>query len=339
MLGKHISVYTLKSKDRPFYKLEWVEPGTDIRRSKSAGTADPREAERLRAELEYELNHGLHREPARVPWQDFAERYAEEKLADRRKATLKKWGYVADSFAELARPKNLAAVDASMLSKYTARLRQEGCEKATIAGHLAYLRAALRWAARQGYIPSAPLVEMPKLPKKVCIRKTDQAGYLKILNAAPDDDWRPFITAAWFTGLRRGELMALEWSGDNGAPWVDLERGRIWLPAEWCKSDADSWLPLHPDLAAVLKSLRQGPGRVFRLSASANEVSRTFTAIAKAAGVPITLHDLRRSFGSRYATKVPAPVLQRLMRHSDIRTTLTFYADVEDALEEAIKLA
>lgn len=47
-------------------------------------------------------------------------------------------------------------------------------------------------------------------------------------------------------------------------------------------------------------------------------------------------HDMRRSFGSRYAAVVPAPVLQRLMRHSDIKTTLTYYADVDGVLDEAI---
>jgi hypothetical protein len=33
---------------------------------------------------------------------------------------------------------------------------------------------------------------------------------------------------------------------------------------------------------------------------------------------------------------VPVPVLQRLMRHADIKTTLAFYTNVDDVLEEAI---
>ena len=54
------------------------------------------------------------------------------------------------------------------------------------------------------------------------------------------------------------------------------------------------------------------------------------------AGVRCTLHDLRRSFGSRYAVQVTAPVLQRLMRHASIQTTMAFYTNVEGALDEAI---
>lgn len=72
------------------------------------------------------------------------------------------------------------------------------------------------------------------------------------------------------------------------------------------------------------------------MSASPREVSRKFTKLAKQAGLKITLHDLRWSFGSRYAPHVQAPVLQRLMRHADIKTTLAFYTNLDDVLDEAI---
>jgi integrase len=40
-------------------------------------------------------------------------------------------------------------------------------------------------------------------------------------------------------------------------------------------------------------------------------------------------HDLRRSFGTRWASKVKTPVLQRLMRHRSINTTLKYYVALE----------
>ena len=36
-------------------------------------------------------------------------------------------------------------------------------------------------------------------------------------------------------------------------------------------------------------------------------------------------HDLRRSFGERWATRVMPQVLQELMRHESIETTLRYY--------------
>jgi hypothetical protein len=52
--------------------------------------------------------------------------------------------------------------------------------------------------------------------------------------------------------------------------------------------------------------------------------------------VKLTMRSLRRGFGCRYAGKVPAQVLQRLMRHANITTTMTYYANVDDAAMEAV---
>jgi hypothetical protein len=48
------------------------------------------------------------------------------------------------------------------------------------------------------------------------------------------------------------------------------------------------------------------------------------------------MRSLRRGFGCRYAAKVPAQVLQRLMRHANINTTVAFYANIDDAAMEAV---
>jgi integrase len=336
MSDQRITVYVLNSKDRPFLKLEWIEPETGRRRSQSAKTADPGEAEKARADLEYELNHGLHREPSKMPWETFRQLYHDEKLAGAREATRKKAGYVFDAFEELAHPRSLGVVNERMLSRYATQLREKSYKAPTIQGHLAYLRAALRWAADQKLIPTAPKVVMPKLPKKKIIRKIVAEEFERLLAVAPDDRWTAFLQTAWFTGMRRNEMLDLTWHADEGKPWVDFGQARIWIPAAYNKSDADQWIPLHPELAAILQARRQERGKLFPLSESPREVSRTFTKLAKKAGLKITLHDLRRSFGSRYAAVVPAPVLQRLMRHADIKTTLAYYTNVDDVLDEPI---
>lgn len=48
-------------------------------------------------------------------------------------------------------------------------------------------------------------------------------------------------------------------------------------------------------------------------------------------------HDLRRSFGDRWAKRVIPVVLMQFMRHSDIKTTLRFYvAHDADATADAV---
>lgn len=42
-----------------------------------------------------------------------------------------------------------------------------------------------------------------------------------------------------------------------------------------------------------------------------------------------TAHDLRRAFGQRWAKLVMPAVLQKLMRHASIQTTMQYYVDLE----------
>lgn len=332
---QRIVVWVQRFKDRDTLQLQWHEPGTNRRRTQSADTSDPEVAEGKRADLEYELNHGIRREPTKMTWEQFTELYDEEKLAGNRASTRKKAGYVFDSFDDHCRPKTLGDVTERMLSQYVTKLRAKGAKPATIQGHMAYIKAALRWAVDQKFLPEMPKVVMPKVPKKSIIRTVTKEEFERLLDKAFDDRWRAFLLTAWYTGMRRTEILDLHWN-DGGAPWVDFGQRRIWIPAAYNKADADQWMPLHPDLATALSPLRQPRGRLFILGSHPSNVSSKFRGIAKAAGVRVTLHDLRRSFGSRYAPHVSAPVLQRLMRHSDIKTTLAYYTNVEGVLDEAI---
>jgi integrase len=89
-------------------------------------------------------------------------------------------------------------------------------------------------------------------------------------------------------------------------------------------------------LRDILQALPEREGYLFPFHALPNEASRMVTGLAKAAALKMTLHDLRRSFGSRYAAVVPAPVLQKLMRHASIQTTMRFYVAIDDQLDSAI---
>jgi hypothetical protein len=57
----------------------------------------------------------------------------------------------------------------------------------------------------------------------------------------------------------------------------------------------------------------------------------------KADGKFASAHDLRRAFGTRWAKRVMPAILQRLMRHSAIQTTMSYYVDL-DAAEVADEL-
>jgi len=96
-------------------------------------------------------------------------------------------------------------------------------------------------------------------------------------------------------------------------------------------------------LRAALEALPRHGRKVFRFISQRTKrpldvysMSDRVIRLAKKAGVRLTMHTLRKGFGCRYAGKVPAQVLQKLMRHRNIRTTMDFYANVDDAVMEAV---
>src|SRR5262249_29599422 len=160
-----------------------------------------------------------------------------------REATQKKAGYVFDAFEELDHPRSLGTITERTLSKYTMALRGKEYKAATIQGHLAYLRAALGWAADQKFIPVVPKIVMPKVPKKQNIRKIVAEQFERLMEKATDHNWRALIATAWYTGMRRNEMLDLTWDNPD-MPRIDFAEGRIWIPAAYNKSDADQWLPI-----------------------------------------------------------------------------------------------
>jgi integrase len=129
-------------------------------------------------------------------------------------------------------------------------------------------------------------------------------------------------------------------------PWVDCERERIVLPATFVKSGEDQWIPLHSTLKEALGSLPRTGDEVFpfrstktREPLTRNGVTNRVLMMAKRAGIKLSMHKLRKGFGSRVAKKLgqgQAPILHRLMRHSSMQVTMDYYANVDDALGDAI---
>ena len=253
-------------------------------------------------------------------------------------------------------PKHLANATSPTLSRFQAELRNEGMKEVTLSSHLRCLRAALGWAHAIGLLPILPRVAMPKRPKGQRLmrgRPLATEEFERMLAATPKvrpndpEPWQRLLTGLWLSGLRLGESFRLSWDPD-GALFVDLSgkhpQLRIWAEAE--KGRQDRKLALTPDFAEWLlhtpESDRHGP--VFPILTRhnpqrmlPNQAGRIISAIGKKAGIIVnkeagkyaSAHDLRRSFGTRWAKRVMPAVLQKLMRHSTIETTLRYYADLD----------
>ncbi|MBA3452662.1 MAG: site-specific integrase, partial [Deltaproteobacteria bacterium] len=109
------------------------------------------------------------------------------------------------------------------------------------------------------------------------------------------------------------------------------------------KHNKSRTVPMSRRLAASLASLRRrGLWVVAEADGSPITYDRMIDAVhaiydrAEVVRPPKALHCLRHTFGTAMARKVALPVLQKLMGHSDVQTTLRYVDVNEDDKREAI---
>jgi integrase len=264
-------------------------------------------------------------------------------------------GYALDAVERHLHPDRLAKLNSSALATFQSRLRKTGVKESTVASVLRHVRAALGWAVSIGLLTEAPKIIMPKQAKGRRMKGRAITGEEldRLLDAVakvrPHDApaWRRYIQGVWLSGLRLAESIKLSW--DDGAPFaVDLtgRYPRLRIRGTSQKSGNDELLPLAPDFAAFLLLTPPGQrhGPVFVLSAmhsgrplSASVAGSIVAKIGETAGVVVdkaegkfaSLHDLRRSFATRWARRESSSVVRRLMRHASVTTTEAYYIDLD----------
>jgi integrase len=335
-------------RGRKFLQLQWHDPHTSERKTRSTGTNDPKLAEIQRGDLEAALNEGRYGVNSELGWDKFREMCEREFIAGKRENTRRNYDVALDLFERLCNPRKLRLVNERTISAFVAGLRHTpGRRPGTMMGantikvRLDFLHSVLSWAAEQkllGEVPRFPSVKVPrKNPQPV-----PAESFERLLDKAGDPYLRAYLLCGWLAGLRLNEALALERETSATSPYLDPDHNRIVLPAEYVKGGRDQWVPLDPELRDALLSLPWHGRRFFRFESRQGGpltdvgVCHRIRAAAKRAGVRLTMKTLRAGFGSHYAGKVPAQVLQKLMRHSNIAITMGYYANVDDAVMDAV---
>ena len=80
-MSEQIRVTVIEYADRKNLLLSYRDPNTGRLKTKSAGTADRKTAEKAAAVFEAELRDGRYSSPSRTTWKEFCERYEAEVLS------------------------------------------------------------------------------------------------------------------------------------------------------------------------------------------------------------------------------------------------------------------
>ena len=193
-------------------------------------------------------------------------------------------------------------------------------------------------ARRRYKLPVNPAkdLEKPLLRRTRDIDVFSPEEVLALVRAAESEqDAAIFLTAA-FTGLRRGELVALRWRD------VDFARSHIRVRASYSegyltgpKSGKMRSVPMAPDVASTLARLGQRgawtadddlvfPGQTGSyLDGSA--LYRRYKLALKRAGLrDLRFHDLRHTFGTQVIATASILQVKAWMGHADVDTTMRY---------------
>ncbi len=190
----------------------------------------------------------------------------------------------------------------------------------TVAGELKEWRTFFNWCIRRGWLAENPAsIRFPRVPRNIprFIEAKDIPGYLErakevspLLHAA--------LVTALYAGLRRGELVSLEWKD------VDFKTGLLYVrnkPEHPLKDYEERTIGLHEKLAEVLRKLPRRSQWCFPSPDGVCWDVDNFSKLQQRARVP-GFHAWRHTFASYLAMGgADVVTIKKLMGHSSVSTT------------------
>ncbi len=191
------------------------------------------------------------------------------------------------------------------------------------------LKAAFSKAVVWNYLDENPFkkIKAPKQVKSLPVFITkDELN--KILDCTKNELLKDIFTTAFYTGMRLGELLNMQWS------WIDLVQNLIIIKNSesfTTKSKEERIIPIHKTLKDIFIKRYKLNGKsdlVFYKSIGIklnnNFVSKQFKKSVRCAGIndEIHFHSLRHSFASNLVQSGSSLyIVKELLGHQDFKTT------------------
>jgi integrase len=223
--------------------------------------------------------------------------------------------------------KDIRNITPRMIDEYK-ESRLDVIKPATINRTLAILRKMFNDAVRWGFLASSPMKAVRQLHEAQKGFSFYNGDEVKSFLANCSDDFYHVACCAVYTGMRKGEIVALEWED------VDLERKLIRIERSGkgsTKSKKVRYVPINSRLLKVLLDLKsRNDGKLVFPDEKGRMRTTDFRGeMRKAANMAglktIRFHDLRHTFASNYVIKGGNIVsLQKIIGHSTVNMTMRY---------------
>ena len=210
----------------------------------------------------------------------------------------------------------------------------------TVRSQRLVLNLICSYAVIHGYADTNPVREV-KVPDglKKKRRTSPPSEDIAIVKRSADKEFGLFAVMALYTGMRRGELLALEWKDiDIKSRTISVTKSlyHIENKPQIKEPKTETSIGTLPILDALLPYLKPKKGLVFPNAAGGYmtdaEYLQKWRAYAKQTGIKSTPHQFRHAYATMlYEAGIPPQDAQHLLRHAQIQTTIDVYTDLRES--------
>lgn len=238
--------------------------------------------------------------------------------------------------------KNIDKIGNLDIESYKAKKLHSGQSNKSVNNHLIVLNKCFNTAQEWGVIQNTPKIKLLKVqPQKFDFLSSEEC---QLLLDNCDGLLKEMVLFALKTGLRFGELIALEWSDidfRNNLATIQksIVRGHLGSP----KSNKIRYVPLLSGVLDAIEPRSKEKGFVFCKDdgkpLGPMLCLRWLHLACQRAGLrKIGWHTLRHTFASHLAQNgISIVIIKELLGHADIKTTMRYSHLTSLAIKEAVK--
>lgn len=376
----HIEKYTINKGKKTRYRVVIEAGGSEKRQRKSKSFNKKKDAKEWMNEVVHQKNSGYKIDKSDITVADRLDKWLRKKKVYRRATTYDRYKYKVNShlkpyFGDIL----LQELEPRHIEEYLDKKRtsgrrdgkEGGLSENTLKKHCGILNSMLEKAMKMKLIKINPMdaIEMPKPKHKESLVMNIVESKLLLKEAKDNDLMYNFIYTLLLTGMRRSEVLGLEWDKINFEEgYIDISQSLLalsngsTLEYELKSEKGKRKIVMYNELADSLKKykakqnkfkLKYGPDYYDKYDLvfchpdgspyHPNTYYKKFKKLIKKAGLnnKYNIHTLRHTFATlNFDNGVQTKTVQKMLGHSQLSTTADIYthAKIDKQKEPISKL-